>query len=797
MADNFSPDLISDNSQKSFDIKEFILKYLKYLPWIIICGIIGFIAGYIKLRYAVPQYKAEASMLIRNNALNGGGNDSKMGALLMQQGSNINLANEMQILQARPLLKRVAQNLKLHTRYYAVGNVKSTLYYKNNPVKLTILALDSLSNATPFGFEVQVVNADAFIINNDTRRFYFNQPFVYNGSHLELIKTDSIVKNSNNEYPKIFITYTPSQFVADQLKSALAIKVVEGTDVLKLSAFGENKDMCADILTGVMAVYDSMGIEERSRVAQITLQFIDDRLDTVKKELGNVENRLQDFMEKNKLYDMEAQSSNYLELYNDYYKRESQMVVQTSILNWLIDYLKNKQNKNRLVPTTLGVPEPALGGFIEGYNKLQIERDATIKTVPESNPMIQKMDVSLEKMRVDMIEALTNVKASYNLTDQSLKSNSQNAQNELLSLPQKGRQMIEIKRMQQIMQDLYSFLLQKKIEVSISSASNISIARVVEEAVPSGAPVSPNRKSIYLMFTMLGLAIPIGIAALLELLNDRVNSKADIQKLTQTPILGEVGHSEPEDLPLVMKNNSRKFIAEQFRIIRTNLQFILANVNKPVIIVTSTFSGEGKSFVSTNLGGVMALAKKKTLIMEFDIRKPKVASGLGIHVRKGITNFIVGNVSLDDLIVPVDDIPDLYLLPCGPVPPNPAELLLSPAIKELFEYARKNFDAIIVDTAPVGVVSDALILGGLADGAVYIIRQGYTYKKQVAFIEDMYSQQKLPRQSIIINDIKHVMGYGGYYGYGYGYASGKKSHYFDEQKKSLFSGLFRKKKRKK
>ncbi len=798
MSDNLFGISESLNENRSqVNIKETIAKYLKYLPWVVLCGILGFVAGYIKLRYTVPQYKAEASLLIRNNAL-GAGNDSKMGALFMPGSSGINLSNEIQILQSRPLLKRVAQNLRLHTKYYAVGNVKSTMYYKNNPVVLR--ELDSNIITTPFSFEIQNINSETFTINTDSRAYYFNQPFVYNNSRFQLLKTGDIEK-TENEFPKILVTYTPADYVAGQLKSALAIKVVEGTDMLNLSVTGENKDLCSDILTDVMAVYDSMSIEERNRVAQITLQFIDDRLDTVKNDLGSVEKRLQDFMERNNLYDMDAQSSNYLSLYNDYYKQQSEMNVQVSILNWLTDYLKNKQNKNRLVPTALGIPEPALVGFIEGYNKLQLEREATLKTVPESNPMIQKMDVSLEKMRLDMIEALNNVKASYNLTNQNLKSNSQSAQSELLSMPQKARQMLEIKRMQQIMQDLYSFLLQKKIEVSISSASNISISRVVESAIASGTPVSPNRKSVYLMFILAGLAIPIAIAALLELLNDRVNSKADIEKITQTPIIGEVGHSDPEDLPLVIKNNSRKFIAEQFRIIRTNLQYVLGKVEKPVIIVTSTFSGEGKSFVSTNIGGVIAVSGKRTLIMEFDIRKPKVAAGLGIHIRKGITNFIVGNASLDDLIVPVDDVPGLFMLPCGPVPPNPAELILSPAIKELFDYARKKFDTVIVDTAPVGVVSDAQVLAEYADAAMYIVRQGYTYKKQIEFIEDLYKQKKLPRQAIIMNDIKKVRGYGSYYGYGYGYgyAMGgkKKNHYFDDNTKSFWTRLFGKSKKKK
>lgn len=797
MADNsFSPELISDTQQSTLNVKDFILKYLKYLPWILLCGIIGLVIAYTKLRYTVPLYSARSSMLIQNSKLGGGSasNDSKLGALFMNPSGGMNLNNEMLILQSKPMLKRVVENLNLQTQYYSVGNVKSSLLYKNNPVEL--VPLDTIYANVPFTLDIQVVDNNSFTVNTDPKKITFGQPFAFGSSNFKLLKTGDL-SHGGGELPRFLIAHNSASSVAEGFKGALGVAHAEGTDVLNLSATTQNKDLCADILTSIMAVYDSMNIEDRNRIAQITLQFIDNRLDTIKRELSGVEKNLQDFMEKNSLYDVDAQASNYLQRYDDYFKQQTESNVKLSVVNWLSNYLSNKSNYDKLVPTTLGIEEPALADYILGYNKLQLEKEASLRTIPEGNPVIQKMDVSLEKMRRDMIEALSNIRASYTLADKNLKTNTLNAQTELQSMPSKTRQLLEIKRRQQIMQDLFSFLLQKKIEVSISSASTISVSRVVEPAVASSTPVSPNKKSVYMMFLLMGLAVPVGIAAVIELFNDKVNSIADVENLTQTPIIGEIGHSEAEDLPLVMRNNSRKFIAEQFRIIRTNLQFILNNVNKPVIIVTSTFSGEGKSFVSTNLGGVMALAKKKTLVMEFDIRKPKVASGLGIHVRKGITNFIVGNVSLDELIIPVEEVPDLYLLPCGPVPPNPAELLLSPAIKELFEYARKNFDTIIVDTAPVGVVSDALILGELADGAVYIIRQGYTYKKQVAFIEDMYRQKKLPRQSIIINDIKHVRGYGGYYGYGYGYASGKKSHYFDEQKKSLFSGLFGKKKRKK
>jgi capsular exopolysaccharide synthesis family protein len=265
-------------------------------------------------------------------------------------------------------------------------------------------------------------------------------------------------------------------------------------------------------------------------------------------------------------------------------------------------------------------------------------------------------------------------------------------------------------------------------------------------------------------------------------LNDKVTTRADIEKITQAPILGEIGHSY-SDKVLVVNKTTRSMVAEQFRIIRSNLQYILSSkAEKSVLLVTSSFSGEGKSFVSTNMGAVLALAGKKTVILEFDIRKPKVLSGLGMAKGQGITNYLVGKAKLEDLIKPVPEQENLFILACGPVPPNPAELLLDQRVEDMFVWLREHFDVILIDTAPVGMVSDAMTLSKFADSTLYLVRQGHTFKKQVALIDEFYQANKLPKVSIIINDVKMKPGYGYYgygrYGYGYGYGYGS---YYEEE----------------
>jgi capsular exopolysaccharide synthesis family protein len=299
----------------------------------------------------------------------------------------------------------------------------------------------------------------------------------------------------------------------------------------------------------------------------------------------------------------------------------------------------------------------------------------------------------------------------------------------------------------------------------------------VDKAYANKIPVEPNTRNIRLMAILIGLALPALIIFAMELLNDKVNTRYDIERLTDAPILGEIGHAFSENA-LVVSRTSRSMVAEQFRSIRSNLQYILEREEKPVILVTSSFSGEGKSFVSTNMGAVMALAGKKTVILEFDIRKPKVLSGLGLAKSPGITNYIVGNAELAELPVQVPDYPDLFVISCGPVPPNPAELLLDPKITDLFSWLKNQFDVVIIDTAPIGMVSDAMTLAQFADNSLYIVRQEYTFKKQIGLIDEIYHDKRLPKLSLILNDVKMKAGYG-YYGYGrYGYGKGYGDGYY-------------------
>ena len=783
---------INPENQPSLGLKDFLFKYLRYLPWIITSVVLFLVLAYIKIRYTVPTYHVQSSLLIKDDNgranLGGGGKDEKFDELFLNQGS-VNLSNEIEILRSRPLLTRVARDLGLQIKQYTKGSIRSSLQYSYSFFQVGIQKIADSSKA--FTFLVNIINEDKFLLNESKTPMRFGQAFEVEGNVVILTRNMNI---GLHLFPihQFQVTWQPiADVVEDMLGDLKVTQTNDQTTILTLGMEGENTRLNKDVLNTLMAVYDSINVEDKNRISFITLRFIDDRLSNLKDELGGVQGNLKNFMVSNQVYDIDQQSKAYLENLSEGAKEKAEQEIRLNVVNWLLEYIQNSKNLYTVVPTNLGIEEPSLLQLMAEYNRAQLEREANLKTTTPDNPMIQTFNTTLEKLRNSIFQALQNVRQAYLIAGTNLKQQEDRLQGHIQTLPGKSMQLINISRQQKILEDLYSFLLQKKLETSISSASTISNSKVIEPSIGSEIPVNPNKRKIYTMYFLLGLAIPIGIIALIEVMRDKVRNRADVEKNTHAPILGEIGHSSNEQT-LVVTANNRHFIAEQFRIVRTNLQYIISKKEKPVIMVTSSFSGEGKSFISTNIAAVMALTGKKTVIMEFDIRKPKIVSGLDLKRKMGITNYIIGRTSFEDMLVKVDGVDNLYVIPCGPIPPNPAELLLDPLLDELMKEVRSRFDVVIMDTAPVGLVSDAMNLGQYADCTLYIVRQGHTFRTQLHMVEELYVDNKLPKLALLLNDVTAEGGYYGGYGYGYygGYSYGMESGYFEVDKESQNSSIF-------
>ena len=776
----------SKNELFSLSLRDLFYKYVRFLPVFILAVAFSLFVAYIYLRYATPYYNVAGSMHIKSEPQNT--RSDKYDDIFLN-AKTLNIQSEIEILKSRPLMERVVRKLGVNVSYFAIGKIKSPNIYKQCPFELEALKINDSSRAFTLNLHF---NGKKFKVNNSAGEFNFGDAFGNNYGlfRLKRIEGTGLSKDYN-------IIWQPIAAAAGSFAGGLQVQPkAVGTGILNLNMITPNQQLGVDIINSVMVEYDSVTIEEKNIQAERAIKFMNERLDTLDIELEEVQSKLLKLRQQSGLIDLEKQSGGYFSSITETDKMILTEVEQQNAANQIEDYLNTASKKYEpfnLVPSSLGLEDATLNSLVSAYNLEQTARKNNIEGgVPEQHPLIKQSEKQIEDLRGRILESVKGIKQQIGVSLNELKRQSTVAQSQIKLLPEKSKELLEIERQVLVKQDLYNVLQKKKEETAISRASQISNSKIINRAVSSGSPVKPNKRAIQILAILLGIGLPAMFVFIREVLNDKIATRFDIEKITPAPILGEIGHSY-SDKGLVVTKTTRKMVAEQFRIIRSNLQYILGKSEKSTILVSSSFSGEGKSFVSTNMGAVLSLAGKKTIILEFDIRKPKILSALEMSKKPGITNYLVGRANIEELPILINDFENLYVLPCGPIPPNPAELLLSTKVDELFEWLRNNFDVIIIDTAPVGMVSDAQTLGKYADCTLYIVRQGYTFKKQVALIDEFYQQQKLPRVSIIINDVKVKPGYG-YYGYGrygYGYGYGSNYGYYEEEttKGSFFDRL--------
>jgi tyrosine-protein kinase Etk/Wzc len=769
----------------NMSFRDLFYKYVRFLPLFVLSVALTLFAAYIYLRYSIPIYKVGGSMVIKSEQGGGGRSDKFEDVFVNDKAQNIQ--NEIEILKSKPLMHRVIDSLHLQFTYYAKGKIKTVNVYNQRPFRVNVVQL--LDSSGTFSLKVKILNEQEFRINGDKQTYHFGQTFKNSKGSFNLTR--------NPYYPaggELSVVWLPASSAARLYTGALQITPkTPGTGILNISMLTDNSQMGSDIVNKLMEEYAIFTIEQKKESSDKILSFIDERLTVTGHELDSVQRVLLDFKERNNLIDAEKQSGNYFGNISEADKFINNQILEQNKAELVNYYLQDKRNEFNKVPSTLSLQDLTFTQLVGEYNKAQIERQQLLAAnVPENNPAVQEANGQIEKLRVNILENIKNIKASISSTVNETRRKSLENQSQLQRMPGKVKEQLEIEQHAEALQNLYKYLQEKREETAITRASTISNSSIIDKSFPTGTPVKPNRKAIQILAVLLGLGLPALLIFIGEVLNDKVSTRFDVEKLTAAPILGEIGHSYANSV-LVVNKTTRSMVAEQFRIIRSNLQYILHKSEKATILVTSSFSGEGKSYVTTNMGAVLALAGKKTVILEFDIRKPKLLTGLDIQKGPGISNFLVGKANLPDLIKPVPDHENLFILGCGPIPPNPAELLLDPKMEELFAWMKANFDVVLVDTAPIGMVSDAMTLSKFADSTMYLVRQGHTFKKQIALIDEFYVGNKLPKISIVINDVKIKPGYGYYgygrYGYGYGYGYGS---YYEEEKPPLnfFERLF-------
>jgi len=766
-----------------FSIREFLHKYLYLLPWLLLSAAIAVAIAYGRLRYINPIYSASGKVLIKTEKTPGTSATDKLGDVINTTVNTRTMDDQIELIKSSSLARLVARNHDLQFRYHFKGKVRDRLIHNpSSPIRLEIIALADSSR--PFAFEVHAKDNQVFSIDNQETRFAFGRPFTTPAGTFILHKRMADL-GTLKEYS---CAWMPEIDAARMLASGIQVAVTtKGGNVLSFVYNAEHPLVAKDVVNGFLTAYQEFSLSDKRESAVSALVFIEDQLEQAKSDLSNIELEMQSFRERNKSVALPDQSSAYFRKLQESGQGIADQSVKVKLIDFMINYITDPKNAERSIPLTSAVTDGALVTLISQFNREQVQREIALQTIPKSNPIIREMDVALSKVRNDILTALAQMKDSYLSVQTSLQDAELQGNRELREMPGKERQLLDIVRRQKVMEELYSTLLQRKVQTSISTASTLSNIQVLEPGFSSGAPVSPRSRSVYLTALLIGLIIPIGLAFFFEQINDKIRSKRDLELLTAVPILGEVARSTASS-SLVVGPKERTFIAEQFRILRTNLQFIFgAHQGSRVLLITSTSSGEGKSFIATNMAAVMAISGKKTMLIEFDIRKPAILKGLSMQAnrKEGLTSVLIGISEWRNAVVSIPTIENLHVLPCGPMAPNPAELLLSNRLSDLITELRKEYDAIIIDSPPVGMVSDGFVLGKMADATLYVVRHNHTLRKQVQLLQSIYEQQKLPGLSLVINDVKSHAGYAPYYGqggYGQAYTYGTKrdfQHYFE------------------
>lgn len=797
----------TDNKKKSedsiFNIKWFVSTILTIWPWVLASVVISLIIGNINLRYATPIYKSVAELMINDSKKGGSNSSDDVLAALKINNSKINVENEIQILKSRTLMTEVVRSLNLNYNYSIAGRFKNTVVYSNKPFELTIV--DTIQSN--FGCYINIIDDVFYTITLNNKHFTkakWGDTIKSGRYNIVLNKTPNFIRN-NLQYT---IQVVPILSAAKRFMNSVSITAPsKGTSCLFLSMFDAIPERAIDVINTLMRLYKLRNINGRTLIANRTMEFIDNRLGVVGAELTGVETDIVDFKQKNGIAaDVGAQSATLVTASSDALEKLEEEEVQLEMLNSVSDYLqKNENDKSIILPASL-LDNPGLAGLMTNFNTLQMQIETALVVNTNDNPVIRNMLGQKLQLKQNIVQALASTKRESQIKVNALKEEIRSINEKVRSVPNVERLYLDYARMQQTKQDLYVFLLKKREETAIEKSSTVADALVIDPAISDGSPVSPNRSKTLTTSLIVGLLLPFSFILIRRGLNVKIISKGDVIKLSSIPIIGEIGNNVSME-SIAVEKNSRTLISEQFRALRTNLQFMLTNKEQKTLIVTSSMSNEGKSFISMNMAITFAMSGKKVILLEFDLRKPRISRMLGIDNNNGFSNYIINKISYEDMIVKsgIDD--NLYILPSGPIPPNPAELVLLKETGELFDRLKREFDYIIIDTSPVGLVTDAQLLYQYADMTLYIVRQGYTNKGQINIANELYESGKMPKIAFIINDVianrgfaygygyEENYGYGGGYGYGYGYgASYGSGYYINDDKKGKGGKINRKNK---
>ena len=754
--------------KSEYNLKEQLFFYLQYWKWFAASVLIFLSISFIYLRYYTVEYGVSSTILLKDEKKGGSSEYSAISDMNLFSSKN-NVDNEIAILKSRTLSQNVVEGLGLDISYFSLGRLVNLEMYKNSPIKILFYDKSRNYNKISKTFTIKVISDTKYgllDLNDEMSKEYtFGQKVSSQLGTYTIIKNTLVpIKNT----PTINIVKSSLESKASSFRSILNITLIDKTNVINLSNTDQIPQRGIDFLDEIVKQYNQDAIRERNQVANITKDFINQRLQIITKELGGVEEQAEIFKKTRNLTSLEADSELSLAQATDYDRSVLNTETELKVSEFMLNQI-SKMKSNELIPANIMSSSEGSNGGIDQYNSLVLERRRQLKSATEDNPVIKNLDSQLLAVKSNIIEGLKNKQKDLKINILDLSSTRTHFNNKVGRVPTNDRFYTEIARQQHVKESLYLYLLQKREETELSLAATSPKAKIIDKAYLTG-PLTVNKLVFYLVSIAIGLFLPFGILFLINFFDTKIKSRNDIVGKVSIPYLGDLPRSK--DNEEIIKVNSRSSSAEAIRMIRTNLEFMLSHViqNKcKTIFVTSSISKEGKTFCAVNLATTIALSGKKVLLIGLDIRNPKLDSYINLPA-KGLTNYLSSQEgTINDYIVKVDAVNSLYAIASGVIPPNPVELLMNDKINTMFDALKLEFEYIIVDTAPVSLVTDTLLIAKNADAFIYVMRANYLEKGMLQFAETFYKENKLPNMGILLNDteISKTASYG--YGYGYGY----------------------------
>ena len=779
--------------------------------WFVLSLIIFGGIGAIYLRYTTPLYQSTAKLLIKDDA-----NSGKRGASL-QNITNIGtisnstgIDNEMEILSSHSIAEDAIRDLKLYVNYATEGKVKDVIAYRDQPLTVDIDAahLDRLNrpinlNITKKGSSY-IVTGTYYVPTNEEN---IEGPFSINKKFTSLPATiptraGIITINSNNgrtlqEAQVLKVNIVSPKMASDKYVGELQIAPsAKGTSIVQLQLTDEVPQRSLDYLKQLAIVYNRQANEDKNVVAHQTEKFINSRLEKINAELGKTEGELQNYKQRNGMVELKMNASNSVTNQNASEQKLAEMETQIELFNTIAREVESSsRNLSQVIPSNVGLDDESSTALINKYNELVLERNRLLRSASESSPVVEPLTAQIRDLNYNIRRAIASARRNLQIQRDALLTQVDKYTNEVEETPQQERMLTQIGRQQEVKSGLYLMLLQKREENSISLAATADKGKLIDDPQLNGQ-VSPNSTYIMLIALAIGLVIPATIILLIQLFRYKIEGHDDVARLTKLPIIADIAiasNSAKSKAGIVVHENQNNQMEEIFRALRTNLQFMLHEGEK-VVLFTSSTSGEGKTFTASNLSVSLGLLGKKVILVGLDIRRPRLAEQFGIKDHKhGITNLLVkDNPNAEDVeaqILPSGVNKNLDLLMAGPVPPNPAELIARSSLETIIAILKDKYDYIMIDTAPVGLVTDTLQIGRVANATIYMCRADYTPKASFGMINALAMEEKLPNMAMVLNGVdmskkkySYYYGYGKYgkygrYGYGSGYSYGKYGNY--------------------